>query len=183
MRLGPMGWTKYLVRLVAAACAYTPDLPMHTYVESFAGERAIAKGMVLHGSRGKAFDSTYGPEHDFMKPVGFYMTLLAVLGIRVGGLFWGAPVCRSWVYISRSSTGRSSDNVLGDLRNSRVRYANAMVSRLCFLLVLCIKRGVWWIIEQPLSSLMFAHPLFLRLLKRWGHLIYTVYVEVEKQHT
>ena len=178
---GAMGWTKYLMRLVCSVAAYTVDAPTHTYVETFAGQRAIDKGMKLHGYKGKAVDSTYGPEHDFMKPLGFFLTLIAVLGIHVGGVFWGAPVCSSWVYMSRSSTGRRSDNVLGDEDNRKVAYANAMVSRLCFLLVLCIKRGVWWIIEQPLTSLMFEHPLFRRLLTRWGHLIHIVYVEVENK--
>ena len=83
------------MRLVCSVAAYTVDAPTHTYVETFAGQRAIDKGMKLHGYNGQAFDSIYGPEHDFMKPLGFFLTLIAVFGIHVGGVFWGAPVCSS----------------------------------------------------------------------------------------
>lgn len=55
--------------------------------------------------------------------------LQLVRRLRHQGVLWTAPVCSSWIWISRSSTGRSSANPLGDTSRICVQQGNLMVSR------------------------------------------------------
>ena len=46
--------------------------------------------------------------------------------------------------------------------------ANHMVARVVILLLLCQARGVWWMLEQPVNSLLERHPLFISFLRLPG---------------
>lgn len=39
-----------------------------------------------------------------------------------------------------------------------------MVARVCILLILCQARRIWWVLEQPVNSLLESHPLFQAML-------------------
>ena len=67
---------------------------------------------------------------------------------------WGT-VCSSWVFLSRSSTGRTTDNVRGRTSCLSVRQGNTQVSRMCLTLLLLQAKGTAWILEQPASSIMY----------------------------
>ena len=90
--------------------------------------------------------------------------------IKREGLAWWAPPCSSWVWMSRHSTSRTAVAPLGTrLRNHPSVVANnRLVSRLCILLDMCWKRGVYYIIEQPATSLMWQHPRLMALLQKHG---------------
>ena len=80
---------------------------------------------------------------------------------------WLAPPCSSWVFLSRHTTRRSKNMPLGrSPRPSRVVANNRLVSRMCHLLEFFFGRGIYYIIEQPRSSLMFEHPRLKKLLRR-----------------
>lgn len=59
----------------------------------------------------------------------FRSALQLVRRIREHGILWASPVCSTWVWMSRGSTGRSAENPLGDITRSAVREGNLMVSR------------------------------------------------------
>ena len=65
---------------------------------------------------------------------------------------------------SRSSTGRSQGKPLGDESFESVRQANIMVGRVLILMLLCQARQIWWVVEQPVNSLLEHHPLFQQML-------------------
>ena len=45
-----------------------------------------------------------------------------------------------------------------------VRAANLMVGRVCVLLYLLQAKGVFWMLEQPVGSLLERHPAFQRIM-------------------
>lgn len=80
-------------------------------------------------------------------------------GIRFG------IVCSTWVWISRSSTGRSGTNVNGNATPS-VLSGNRMASRVMLLWWLCAARNIWCILEQPASSILHLQHRFQELIKK-----------------
>eukprot|EP00969_Alexandrium_andersonii_P048089 2111296-Alexandrium_andersonii.AAC.1 len=62
--------------------------------------------------------------------------------------------------MSRGSTARSSDNPLGDPAFPSVAENNRLVMRVLLLLQLCVAWNIYWILEQPVSSIMPLHPSF-----------------------
>eukprot|EP00959_Pyramimonas_sp_CCMP1952_P337077 7058520-Pyramimonas_sp.AAC.1 len=53
--------------------------------------------------------------------------LFCVLELVVGGLFWLAPECKTWINMSRGHTRRDDDNMDGDIRRRGVVEANFTV--------------------------------------------------------
>ncbi|CAK9064416.1 unnamed protein product [Durusdinium trenchii] len=88
-----------------------------------------------------------------------------VLRLRPGSGKFTAPVCSSWVFLSRGSTGRTSERPLGRRELKSVEDANIMVARIIILLLLCESRKVWWTLEQPVNSLLERQPLFQAFLR------------------
>ena len=126
--------------------------------------RAISDGMTGFGFTGISYDQR-NPEyrqsgmHDFMTTQGLIAAFAAASLIVQGGLAWWAPPCSNWVFMARGSTTRSEAEPMGGrLRcHPNVVYNNRLVSRMCAILDFLWKRGVYYIIEQPMTSLMFLH--------------------------
>lgn len=54
---------------------------------------------------------------------------------------------------------------MGDTTHKSVQDANCMVARVIVLLVLCQARKIWWVLEQPVNSLLAQHMMFQELLR------------------
>ena len=54
---------------------------------------------------------------------------------------------------------------MGTVGNSYIEAQNALVARVAFLVMVCKRRLVNFIIEQPSSSVMFEHPLLKAALE------------------
>ena len=76
------------------------------FIEVFAGEAAVSKGLHAKGFVGATMDVRHDPRHNVLKPVGFLTLLALVMRLRPRGLLWLAPVCSTWVFMSRGTTGR-----------------------------------------------------------------------------
>ncbi|MCP4241933.1 MAG: hypothetical protein GY772_15365 [bacterium] len=125
------------------------------FLEVFAGDAAITRGLQHLGYAGLALDARIDSAHDVLTPVGFAVLLKAAMEIRPRGLLWAAPPCSTWVWMSRHSSGRVGDRVAGNPNSAYVVSQNALVCRLLCILGICIQREVWFILEQPASSVMF----------------------------
>eukprot|EP00969_Alexandrium_andersonii_P091639 4044877-Alexandrium_andersonii.AAC.1 len=95
---------------------------------------------------------------------GFVTATRFLLECLPGSLVWFAVVCSTWVFMSRSSTGRNVC-VLGN-GSACTKYANVMVHRVCLLCELASSCNVKWVIEQPTSSTMHRHPRFEQMLAK-----------------
>eukprot|EP00974_Lingulodinium_polyedra_P100806 9765906-Lingulodinium_polyedra.AAC.1 len=103
------------------------------------------------------FDRSLDSDHDILGCVGFVMLAVSVLSLRQRSTAWFGIPCSSWVWISRSATGRSTSNLSG-WQTPYVKSQNAIAQRAAALIELARSRGVETIIEQPISSLLFAYP-------------------------
>ena len=60
----------------------------------------------------------------------------------------------------RYNIGRSVHNPLGDTTKVSVRHSNVMTSRVVLVLYIYLALGIYWLIEQPLSSVFEHLPRF-----------------------
>ncbi len=168
----PIGIRKLLPLL--ALLPPVPDTQYLDYLELFAGTAAVSKMLTLVGYIGEAHDLALDESYDFLTPIGFMRALQGVMRLRIGAIFWAAPVCSSWIWLSRHSTGRHK-HVLGS-GSSYVSAQNQMASRLAYLVVLATTQGAWWIVEQPVSSIFWDHPHWRKVLQRYRHILHEVVV-------
>jgi len=127
-------------------------------LELFSGKRAITRHTIKKGWVALSFDKLDG--ENILTAKGYQLAMEKVMSLRIGGCLWAAPECSSWVWISRSGSGRSKDKATGNAKLSRIDEANIMVSRLTNLLLLAWSRGAHIFVEQPVSSVMnFFSPM------------------------
>ncbi len=135
------------------------------FAEAFAGNAAVSRGVAALGYPSVGLDMEYHPEHDVLTPAGFLNLLGLALDVVEGGVLWAAPPCSTWVWLSRSSTGRNKAPE-GKRLCRRVVAHNALLERLVFVLEVCVLRGVHFIVEQPRATVMWDYPAMQDFLQR-----------------
>lgn len=134
------------------------------HCEFFAGEMAVTYAEMEAGRKALAFDIIYDDVFmDFNSGRGFAHALYQVLRLGPGSGLMMAPVCSSWVFMSRGTTRRRMYAALGDLNSRSVSDGNVMASRVAIILYLAAARGVWFVFEQPVGSLFQEHPRLQQL--------------------
>jgi len=155
------------VLAVLAALVFTVpglDWAPIDHLETFAGCKAVTHAERKAGRTAISYEIKDGDNQDILSDAGFANAVYQTLRMAVGSGCHHAPVCSSWVWVSRGSTGRSSGTPLGNQQYQSVRDANVMTARVMILCLLAAAKGCWFTIEQPSSSLMERHPTFQRLL-------------------
>ncbi|CAK8999972.1 Putative rhamnose biosynthetic enzyme 1 [Durusdinium trenchii] len=104
-----------------------------------------------------------GATMDLTTDIGFANALYHAANLREGAACMAAPVCGSFVFMSRGSTGRSIANPMGYGESCRI--GNLLVSRTMVILLICAAKCVWFCLEQPGTSIMELHTLFQRFIK------------------
>ncbi|CAE7244498.1 unnamed protein product [Symbiodinium sp. CCMP2592] len=136
------------------------------HCELFAGEMAITRAELEAGRRAVAFDVRYDSLFmNFNGDCGYCHAIYQVLRLIPGGGLMIAPVCSSWIFMSRGSTKRSKYNARGNPSAPSVQQGNLMAARTAILLYLAAARGVWFVLEQPSGSLFQEHPRIQQLLR------------------
>ena len=162
-RLVACGFPMIVMHIMAACVALRgfPE-PSLSAVEFFCGVANIHREFSAAGFPSIGIDVLFDRiHHDLCSPQGFIYCLWVVMTMEPDALAWFATVCSTWVWISRSSTGRNIDRPLGrgDLSSdSSLELGNCMVARTAVLMVLAAARHSWWALEQPGGSLMEHHP-------------------------
>ena len=99
-------------------------------VEFFAGDKAYTNAKAKLGYMAVGFEIKDDPTMmDFMSPLGFLYAISLCCQLKPASQSISAPVCSSWVWMSRGSTGRTRYNPLGNRWVQCVRTGNAMVSK------------------------------------------------------
>ena len=95
---------------------------------------------------------------DILTPAGFLLAIILVFRLgrsaHIDALAWFGTQCSSFVWLSRSKTGRSRWNPRGDRTRYKVCRANTMVARCCLLMALGVALQVLLGLEQPDTSIM-----------------------------
>ena len=89
---------------------------------------------------------------------GFAQALKLAISLCVKGSAWFGVPCYTFVVIAMGHTKRSFQDPLGDTGRPDVREANKLVVRVVFLLRVLAARGVYWVIENPCSTVLFRMP-------------------------
>lgn len=95
------------------------------FIEVFAGEAAVSKALRAMGYFGATMDLRRDSLHNVLQPIGMLTLLALVMRLRPQGLLWLAPVCSTWVFMSRGSTGRRdlcAPRAIHDSRLSGARF-------------------------------------------------------------
>jgi hypothetical protein len=147
-------------------------------VEFFAGQKSITNALRRQQFQTLPYDLEHDSAMNWNTGLGFAMAIRFVLRLKRGSFCWLAPVCGSWVFISRSSTGRCKAYPMGRSTSKSVKEGNKMVSRVAMLIYLLAAKRCWWIIEQPSSSLLYLHTRIQEILMKGGIKIYRTYLEL-----
>ena len=139
-------------------------------VEYFSGVGNVARAFDSRNLRSRTYDVIDDPREDLNTPEGLLMALFLACCLMPGGLAHWATVCSSWVFMSRSSTGRDKDT----FGNGSItcQEANMQVSRMIAIVMLLECLGVHWILEQPMTSVMLDLELW-QLIPRHAYLAKT----------
>lgn len=135
-------------------------------LEYCSGQAAITSGALELGLRCACFDKLYGSRYNCFTRAGMRNWVGAVLHTRAGATAWFAPTCSSFVFLSRSTSGRSQENPWGNPSNAFVHDGNRLLLRVVIVALLCALVDVDWAIEQPISSIMTQLPFVERLFEK-----------------
>jgi hypothetical protein len=156
-----------LLLYLETTCPTGPEGPRSAdFAEFFAGDAEISKHLRAFGFEGFSYDLRHGEFMDILTAVGFLTCLNMVRKLKPLGLAWFAPPCSSWILISRGKTGRNKLRPKGRTNRLANKRQNTLVSRVCCILEYLSKRSVYWVVEQPTSSVMFELARFELLLRR-----------------
>lgn len=74
-------------------------------------------------------------------------------------------VCSSWTAVNRGTSRRSAATPLGDAAVPSVALGNLLAVRSAILIWVLEAAGAVWLVEQPLSSLLWHHPRMVGVLR------------------
>ena len=148
---------------------------IYIYAQVFAGDHEVTQAQWRRGITAVPLDLRFDDVlHNILTPQGFIHICHMTLCTIDGGSHNEAPVCSSWTFMNRGTSGRSASKPLGDTSRQYVREANCMVSRATLIAYLCAAMGLWILHEQPRGSLYEFHPRwqqFVGIVKVWRHAI------------
>ena len=141
-------------------------------VEFFAGCESMTSAFRFFDYMAYGFEIRHDALlEDLLSQYGFIVAATLLWRLHPSGIVLFAPVCSSWVFMSRHKTGRSFSHPLGmEDRYYKVKASNIMVSRVVLQCLYCISRGILFVVEQPCNSILSLHPRFQHMLKH--HLVY-----------
>jgi len=162
--------------LLQLLCLYMAFSPLAyselDFLEYFAGCQSMTAAFQFFDYRAYGYEiRTDCILEDILHKHGFIVAATLLYSLHPCALVLLAPVCSSWIFVSRHKTGRSYVYPLGaEDAYDKVRASNVMVSRVVMQCLYCIARGIYFVIEQPMNSILSLHPRFQEMLR--DHVIY-----------
>ena len=129
------------------------------FVEWFCGTGNLTTACRQLGLRVGWFDCILDSEAmNVLTDQGMARAITLSLSLMVSATAWFGVPCSTFVFMSRGHTLRSRKQPLGNTCRLDVKSANRMVRRIMFLVRILAMRKVYWILEQPLNSLLWVMP-------------------------
>ena len=128
--------------------------------EIFAGKHQLSSGLMKFNGLTATFELEDGPEQNILTIDGIILVLQYILCTVVEGLLWMGTPCCSWVILSRSSTRRSPLRPGGppDFPSDFVKTHNCIAEICSYLAKTAYACKVYFVFEQPQSSLLYTYP-------------------------
>ena len=147
-------------------------------MELFAGKMSVTRAEWAEHRRAVPFEIKLDAGNmDILSSAGYANALFQICNLKPGSGCLSAPVCSSWVFMSRGSTLRTRGRPLGRDNSECVEQGNTMTARVLILMVLAAAKGCFWLLEQPSSSIMELHPIFQEVLKMLPVLKKVIYMQ------
>ena len=134
--------------------------------EVFCGCGRMVTVLQAQGLVGFFMDIALSSKHNVLTDTGKITLVQYLLTVLPYGCVWFGLPCATWVWISRGHTLLSAKRVAGDTLREDVRGANAMVAFCCRLWDLLVLRHVYYIVEQPATSIVWKYAPFQRHVRR-----------------
>ena len=136
-------------------------------VDLFGGAGGFAKTFVNWGKKSMLFDIEQSKDMNILTKVGFRNALQNVCRVKKGGFMPAGPPCSLFVWMSSSIHKRTPDNPEGNDEDLRVYASNLVAFNTLVLLVVAAVRGVYMMVEQPMTTYMFRLHRFARFIERY----------------
>ena len=135
------------------------------FVHVFSGKDSPGKAMRRMSYRTGTFDIKDHASQNITTCAGMlWCAILCFRVVRNGFVHFG-PDCKSFAWISRYQSGRAHD-ILGDDTNAQVVVGNVMALFVSWVCTRLHVAGVFFSIEQPVTSNFKHHPAFQSLAER-----------------
>lgn len=138
------------------------------FQEEFCGEGQLTAGVRLFGLKADRRDVKRNRNFNVLTAVGFIAALQGIRTLQRGCIWWAAPPCATFVWLSRGSTGRTSTRPQGKREYRCIRIANRIIRRVCYLIEYCRAKQVHFVLENPRSTLLWRYRPLEEALERHG---------------
>ena len=131
-------------------------------LEFMSGQAEISKAAARVGLVSYGYDRSYSTcdINNINTAVGFKRAMQLTMRVKRHGAIWMAPVCSSWIWLSRSGSGRTREAAHGNTAVSWVRSGNRMVVRLVLVMIVAWIRGCHLFLENPMTTVVnFFSPM------------------------
>lgn len=128
------------------------------YVDFFSGSGNMGSALAASGLQGRNYEILKDPQQNMATISGQALALKWAATVSEGGLLVGGFPCSTWVWLARSHTKRSKERIWGDESREDVRQANDIINFVSALSAFAHARKVFFLWEQPHSSLAFQTP-------------------------
>ena len=159
--IAQMGWSDLSTTLKDLRSPRFRDV-----ADCFCGSGMLSAECASAGLRCIFLDVLCNKEHDLVTTEGFISWIYAILSLVIRGVaIFGLP-CQTFIWLSRGHTLRSASRPWGDCSRNDVVCANIMLKRTLILIRLCVLREVYFLLENPLGSIVWQNPAWRKLKRR-----------------
>mmetsp|Transcript_155014 Transcript_155014/g.269612 ORF Transcript_155014/g.269612 Transcript_155014/m.269612 type:complete len:298 (-) Transcript_155014:52-945(-) len=143
-----------------AALAINTNTPCLDVIDAFSGPCAnLAHACYEQGLNAMPFDRLRHALYENCLTMEGQQYFLTMLGrMPRGSLCFLGPPCNSWITSSQSFYKRSKTRIAGDQTKPEVLQWNQVADFVGKVLECCIALGIYFVVEQPVSSLLFEWP-------------------------
>ena len=138
------------------------------FAHVLSGKDAIGKELKSRGFRCATFDKLDCCTENILHPAGALWAAVLCMRVMINGVVHFGVDCSSFTWMSRATTGRHLD-VCGDDGVSSVRAGNSMLLFLSWMGVYLLSKGVFYMVENPVGSIISHHPHFQALASVTQH--------------
>ena len=167
----PVWW----VDQVMEAALHSKDEPTIIGMEVFSGTGELSCAFSSIVGAFETFEKLNCDEEDILKRSGLKLLLQRLSRIQKNGLLWAGTPCKSWVALSRAWTKRSvlqpagpSNAFTTPAQRAYLDEHNEIATLTAHLLVTAWCMGCYYVLEQPLSFLLFKFPPIAKALAQTG---------------
>ena len=132
--------------------------------EVFSGKATWSAEFRNQGLVADTYDIEDSAEEDVLSVPGQKTLVMRLSGLKRHAVTMWAPKCSNFVFVNMGTSGRRRDNPEGDQSKPQVRDSNRMAATVCACVRFLAAMHIFWVIEQPLNSLLFRLHVVRQLL-------------------